>query len=564
MSSRPVGEAAAEALPHDPLLPRHWLLPLSSLAAMAGAILRVAIVPVLVGSLFDQVLVEGRFDDLARVLLVGAAVTMGGALALWLQDAGFGRLAAVVAASWRDGAYRSLLARNALRSGQSSGGVASRIVADLKEAEVFLQYGMGSLVAEAVTIAAILAYLFVLNPLAAAALMVLAVPLALVQLLLGRRVETAARETLERTEEVGSHLQEGLGQLEVARAFGLSRFLRARLAPDNRAVLAAQTARAAWAALQTPAAQVMGYGALAVLVVILTGAVQRGDMTLGDVTSFVALVALLGTPIQLLPRAWAMRKQAQAAAVRLRALLGPLPDGAAPAEDGTGIAAAGAERAGGTTLVLDDLGFAFEDGQEVLKNLDATFTGPALVVLTGESGAGKSTLLRLLLGLLVPASGRILLDGRDLASLSDDELRRRISYVPQDAALYRTTIRENLDLGRGLGDAAVWNALERVGMAETVRALDDGLAYRLTERGGGLSGGQRQRLALARALLGEPDVLLLDEPTSNLDAASEAAINATLLEEAGRRLVLTTTHRPALLDAAATVLHIRAARSAER
>src|SRR5690554_3851294 len=369
--------------------------------------MRVLVVPVLVGSLFDQVLATGDFSRMVPVLLTGGLITVIGALALWLQDSLFGRLAGTVSAEWRDAAYAALLDRNALEREQSSGGLASRIIADLKECEIHLQYGLSSLVAETVTIIGILAYLLSMNTQATLILLLLALPLVFALNWLGKRVERISEQVLRKTEEVGGHLQEGLGQLEVSRAFGLGPFLRGRLESDNRQLLNATARRASWAGAQTPAAQVLGFLALAVLIWLLVGSVRDGTMSLGQLTSYVTLIALLGTPMTLLPRAWAMFKQAQAAATRLRSLL---PDSAA------GHAAETAEPGHGPAILeLDSVGFNFPDGNgTLLEGLSLQLRGPALVALLGPSGSGKSTLLRLLLGLLAPTEGSIRLNGANL------------------------------------------------------------------------------------------------------------------------------------------------------
>lgn len=507
--------------------------------------------PVLVGTLFDRVLVEGDFSQLGPVLLTGGLITVAGALALWLQDSLFGRLAATVSLRWRDAAYASLLKRDSFGREQSSGGLASRIIADLKECETHLQYGLGSLVAESVTVLAILGWLLWTNAQATLILLLLAVPLALTLSWLGRRVERASRLVLEKTEEVGAHLQEGLGQLEVARAFGLGPFLRRRLAGDSRELLEAQSLRAIWAGAQTPAAQVLGYLALAVLIILLIGSVQDGRMTLGELTSYVTLIALLGTPLTLLPRAWAMYRQARAAAVRLRQLTSPA---ATPVR---GSAAVSGPAADDITLELTDVSYRFADAdEELFSGVNLQLRGPGLVAILGTSGSGKSTLLRLLLGLLAPDTGSIRLDGHDLAELSDSELRRLIAYVPQSPALFRTSLLSNLDLGRGFSRSAVLDSLQRVGLAQLPAELPGGLDYRLAERGSGLSGGQLQRLAIARALLSQPRLLLLDEPTASLDEDSEADIISLLKGEARQRLVLVSTHRPALLDSTDAVIRV--------
>lgn len=528
--------------PTDPLLPRHPLAYGAAAAAVISAVMRVIVVPVLVGTMFDRVLADGEFGALGSVLLTAGVITLVGAVALWLQDSLFGRLAGTVAAQWRDRLYDSLLSRNALGREQSSGGLASRIIADLKEVEVYVQYGLGSLIAESVTVLGILTVLFVMNAPATLILIALAAPLALTLSWLGKRVESSSKRVLEKTEEVGAHLQEGLGQLEVARAFGLRGFLRGRLQPDNQDLRTATGVRAMWAGAQTPAAQVLGFLALAALITLLIGSVQNGTMSLGELTSYITLIALLGTPLMLLPRAWAMYQQARAAATRLRSLLPVRQDAE---RSGTRVDPAG----GDIRLELKGLHFSFADSPASLfRGVDLELHGPALVALMGESGSGKSTLMRLLLGLLAPASGSIRLDGHDLSTLPDAELRELIAYVPQNAALFRASLKENIDLGRGFPEDRIVDVLNQVGLGHLPDTLPGGLYYHLAERGAGLSGGQLQRLAIARALLADPRLLLLDEPTASLDEASEQSVISLLRGEADRRLVLVSTHRPALLE----------------
>jgi ABC-type bacteriocin/lantibiotic exporters, contain an N-terminal double-glycine peptidase domain len=169
----------------------------------------------------------------------------------------------------------------------------------------------------------------------------------------------------------------------------------------------------------------------------------------------------------------------------------------------------------------------------------------------GDSGAGKSTLLGVLLGFVQTDRGQVRLAGASLAAR-----RGAIGCVPQSLDLMRGSVRDNLALGREVDDAEVWEAIRAVGMAEAIGASPAGLDQRLDEDGAGLSGGQRQRLSIARALLGRPAVLLLDEPTANLDAAAEASLVATLRAEARQRLVVAVAHRSALADAADLVLEL--------
>lgn len=527
------------------LLPRSALTLLAALAAASNALLRVAVVPVVVQPLFDVVLLAGDLSALPLVLLTGGAVVAVGSLALWAQDALFGRLAAQTSARWREGLYRRLLSQDQLAASQSSGGLASRVIHDLKDNETYLQFGLGTIIAESLTAIGILVVLCYLNAAATLTLLVLIVPLALLLWAVGRRIQRTSQRAQAETETVGAHLQEGLRQLEVARAFGLTPFLQARLQPANRATAQAQSERALWAGLQTPLAQVLGFAAIAVLVVLLATSVQQGAMSLGEVTAFITLLALISTPVQLLPRGYALLQQAKAAAQRLHSLLDatPIPSSAAR------LSPALVE----SRLELQRLSFSYPGGAPLLRELELELRGPALIALTGDSGAGKTTLLKLLLRLLRPTTGRILLGGHDLDDYTEEALRQSVVYVPQEVALFRATLRDNLLLGRDYPEARLWHALAAVELAQTVHALPGGLDYALREEGAGLSGGQRQRLMVARALLSEPAVLLLDEPTANLDYEAEQALITTLTRQARERLVLIVAHRPAIITAAEQV-----------
>lgn len=524
------------------LLPRFGWSVLGMLAAAASAIFRVAVVPFLVQPVFDEVLVKGDLAALPRVLITAGGIVLLGSAALWAQDAWLGKAAAQVSARWRAGLYRRLLARDSLAPESSSGGLAGRLINDLKEVESYLQYGLGTLVAESLTLLGIVAVLFYSNATATAYLILMALPIAVLLSLIGRHLQRVSRKAQENTEAVGAHVQEGLRQLEVSRAFGLEGFLLGRLKPANAEVAKAQSERALWAGMQTPVAQVLGFVAIAALLFILAHSVVSGAMSLGQVTAYITLLALISTPAQLLPRGYALLQQARAAAARLHALavgeVAPRRELPAPSQRPS------------PRLTLERLSFAYAAGPKVLEHLSAEFCGPGLIALEGASGRGKTTLLKLLLRLLPPSSGRILLGGRDLQSYPEELLRALVAYVPQDTSLFRASVRDNVLLGRAYGEAELWRVLSDVGLTPAVGALPGKLDYLLTEDGGGLSGGQRQRLAVARALLSEPQVLLLDEPSANLDAESEAALLGALKAQARRRLVLVVSHRPAVLEAA--------------
>ncbi|MGW9426400.1 thiol reductant ABC exporter subunit CydD [Streptomyces decoyicus] len=224
----------------------------------------------------------------------------------------------------------------------------------------------------------------------------------------------------------------------------------------------------------------------------------------------------------------------------------PLPaPGTAPAPEGTALAVEElvVRHPGRTADSLPAASFEVRPGETV--------------ALVGPSGAGKSTLLSVLLGFTEPHAGRALVDGRDIASLSPESWRQRIAWVPQHPHLFAGTIAENVRLTRpDADDAAVRTALGDAGALDFIDALPDGMATRLGESGAGLSAGQRQRLALARAFLADRPILLLDEPTANLDGATEEAVVAAVRRLAVGRTVLLVVHRPALLAVADRVVRL--------
>ncbi len=188
-------------------------------------------------------------------------------------------------------------------------------------------------------------------------------------------------------------------------------------------------------------------------------------------------------------------------------------------------------------------------GSPALEDLDLRIEPGERVALVGPSGVGKTTVTNLLLRFLDPEEGRVLLDGRDLRSLRQEDVRRVFALAGQEAHVFDSTIRENLRLARpGASDAALWEALAQARLADWVATLPDGLDTPVGEDGARLSGGQRQRLVVARALLADAPVLLLDEPTAHLDPPTAEALVRDVLAAADDRSVLLITHRPEGLD----------------
>lgn len=516
-------------------------------AAIINAVFRVLLVPILLTPLFDEVLLQGNFSELTSLLFRAAFVVIVGSLALWAQDGLLGRTAAHLSKHWREKLYLRLLDKRP--DTQSSGGLSSRILSDLKEVEVYIQYGLGSLVAESITLIGILFVLFKTNSFATLIFFICVIPLVVVLFLLGRRITTASTNSQAALEAVGAHIQEGLKQRDVVQSFGLKNFLLGRLEPDNSQAQRSQTQRSFLVALQTPLAQILGFIAIALLLSVLVRAVINQTMTIGQLSSYITLLALLATPAQLLPKAYAMLQQAKAAAQRLHEL-----DSFVETKDLLNSVNALSEPVTQNRfLVGEKINFSYQE-KTVLKDLNFSFDSKGLICISGESGAGKSTFLQLLLRFIDKDSGELVLEGKALENYAVDTLRQTIAYVPQQNSLFRGSIRDNLLLGRAFSDEQLWAVLDSVGMNSVVEEV--GLEHTLQEEGTGLSGGQQRRLAVARALLNEPQILLLDEPLANLDSHNQTLLLETLKAESKKRLVIVSSHNVSIADTATQIIKL--------
>jgi ATP-binding cassette subfamily C protein CydD len=213
---------------------------------------------------------------------------------------------------------------------------------------------------------------------------------------------------------------------------------------------------------------------------------------------------------------------------------------------------------------MENVSFAYEPGREAVQGLSLELRPGERVALVGASGAGKTTVVNLLLGFLQPDAGRILVDGADLGTVDPADWRRRLAWVPQNPRLFRGTLLDNIRLGNPQADLDAVRAAARGARAsEFIEALPDGYASLVGERGQGLSGGQIQRIALARAFLRDAALVIMDEPTAHLDAASEALIQDAIVELARGRTVLVVAHRLMTVRAASRILVLDSGRVVE-
>jgi len=290
--------------------------------------------------------------------------------------------------------------------------------------------------------------------------------------------------------------------------------------------------------------------ALATLVVLVVGALRvgAGAMTLGDLVTVAYLFTLLAFPVRMIGFLLAELPRSVVGWERITRVLGARADGAFSGR---------AAPAGAGPARVDVRGVTFRHGDhEVLRDVDLDIAPGRTVALVGRTGAGKSTLAALLVRLSDPDAGAVRLDGVDLREVAPAEVARHAALVFQEAFLFDDTVRGNVTLGEPFPDEEVTRALRLAQADGFVRALPDGPDTLVGERGASLSGGQRQRLALARALVRRPRLLVLDDATSSVDPAVEAAILAGLRGADGATTLVVVAYRRATIAIADEVVFL--------
>ncbi len=313
--------------------------------------------------------------------------------------------------------------------------------------------------------------------------------------------------------------------------------------------------------LSAQAGQAIGFvNKLTVALTLWFGAklVIDGGLTIGELVAFNMLAARVSAPVLRLAQLWQDFQQARLSIERLGDILNT------PGESAGGAGRVAVPRLKGAVR-FDRVVFRYRtDGPEILKQVSLDIPAGQVVGIVGPSGSGKSTLAKLIQRLYVPESGRVLIDGMDLALLDPSALRRQIGVVLQENVLFSGTIRDNIALSNpGMDMPSVIKAAQLAGAHEFILELPEGYDGAVGERGSTLSGGQRQRIAIARALATNPRVLIFDEATSALDAESERAIQDNMRLICQGRTVIIIAHRLSAVRLADRIVTIEAGRITE-
>ena len=284
----------------------------------------------------------------------------------------------------------------------------------------------------------------------------------------------------------------------------------------------------------------------------------QGAMTFGDFIQFTFLLAFMVAPIVQMSNIGSQLTEALAGLDRTEELMNM------PAEEDDENRTIVLEKMKGE-IIFEDVSFAYEEGKEVLNNINFKVSSGSVTALVGSSGSGKSTIAGLSATFLNPKSGTITIDNQDMSKVKLSSYRKHLGVVLQDEFLFEGTIKENILFPRpNATEQELQNAVKAAYVNEFTDRFDDGLETLIGERGVKLSGGQRQRLAIARAILADPKIIILDEATSSLDTESESLIQKSLSELVKDRTTIVIAHRLSTIKQADQILVIEAGRIAER
>ncbi|MHB8295230.1 MAG: ABC transporter ATP-binding protein [Acidimicrobiales bacterium] len=534
-----------------PYLGQLALVLVAALMALAAA----SAIPLVTKAVVNQALAHRDRAELVTLAELAAGLGLAEGVLSFLR-----RFAAAKAATGIETALRNDFYAHLQRLGPGfhnrwqSGQLLSRAMTDITLIRRFVGFGAIFLVANVATFAAVMVLLLRLDVplgiLAGASLL----PLAAISYSFSKRYHLVSRRVQDNQGEVATVVEEAATGIRITKAFGRQDLVRRRFGTSAtelyRAGLDKVTLRSrfyAWLGL-------MPNIAVGLVVVAGSWSVAEGRLSVGSLVAFISLLLMLVWPVESLGEILAMGQEAATAAERVFEVLDVTP--AVTDSPGARVLA----RSQGH-ITFDGVGFSYPGGgAPVLSGLSLEIEPGETVAIVGSTGSGKTTLVQLLPRLYDVTAGRVLLDGHDVRDLTIASLRSHVGIAFEDAMLFSASVRENLIVGKATAtdDELAW-ALE-ICQAGFVHELPYGLGTRVGEQGLSLSGGQRQRLALARAIVGQPSALLLDDALSALDVHTEARLWAALSPLLAERSTLIVANRASTLRLADRVAFLRSGR----
>jgi ABC-type multidrug transport system fused ATPase/permease subunit len=538
--------------------PQRRLLCLS-LALMFVARLAALVLPASSRFLVDNVLRARQSWALLPLVGAIAAATLVQATAEYFRTRFSARANESLVASLRLQLHRHIT-QLALRDyEESASGVwHSRIMNDLEGIRNLLGPGIVESAGSFLTVLVTLAILFYLSPLLTAVVLACVVLFGFAISRLVRLMRPILTQRMQAQGELGSFLAESLRGVRVVKAYSAESRVQAAFA-QRLARLSANLLRSAdLHAVVNFLTTLLYGGVIALLMYLGSRSVLASALTVGELVAYFLFVGFLVPPLIQLARAGAQLADASVILERTREVL------QMPVEPQSAARTVVLSQCRGE-IVFENVSFSYGSQEPALLEVSLIARPGAVTALVGVSGAGKSTIVNLIAGFYSPTSGRITVDGIDLATLTLDSYRRRLGIVLQEGSVFDGTIYENVLFGcPGASQQAVLEACRAAYVDDFARRLPRGYETRIGENGAKLSAGERQRIAIARAIVADPRILILDEATSSLDPQSELLVQRALCRLMAGRTTFLVAHRLSTVERADQILVVHARRVVER
>jgi ATP-binding cassette, subfamily B, bacterial len=427
-----------------------------------------------------------------------------------------------------------------------SGRIMTRMTTDVEALSSFVQTGLITMVNSLLMIVGVMVALLVIDlPLGLTVLALMPVA-GLATVVFAARSSKAYQDAREKVSAVNADLQENVAGLRVSQAYRREERNLERFAGHSDAYRRSRIRAQRYIALYFPFVQSLSTVAAALVLLVAAGQMRSGALTAGALIAYLLYIEMLFSPVQQISGVFDGYQQAAVGVRRIGELLEtPTSTPQAPQPRPFPRASHGAGAQAGARIELRNVTFRYPAVErDALSGINLTVQPGETVALVGQTGAGKSTLVKLVARFYDVTGGAILVDGTDIREFDLADYRQRLGVVPQEAHLFVGTVRDAIAYGRPqASDAQVEAAARAVGALDMIARLPGGFHHEVAERGRNLSAGQRQLIALARAYLVDPDILLLDEATAALDLASEAAVTRATQQLAARRTTLVVAHR---------------------
>ncbi|MFO7917274.1 MAG: ABC transporter ATP-binding protein [Anaerolineae bacterium] len=515
--------------------------------------------PYLMGVAIDRFILQGDIAGLARIALIMLSAVVLASVGSWLQQFIMAGIAQRVVRDLRKDLF-SQLQRLSLRyfDQHAHGDVMSRLSNDVENVSNELMSSGTQVISNVLTIVGVIVMMFIVNvPLTFVTLLTVP-PMLLITRLIGRRTRKGFREQQENLGMLNGIIEENVTGQQVIKAYVREEEAISGFDDVNRTLQEVSTRAQIFAGFMGPLMNLVNNMSWAIVAGTGGWLAVQGLATVGTIASFVSYARRFTRPLNQVAQVYTTIQSALAGAERVFALLDEEPD-LVDAPDAKSL-----EHIEGK-VIFEDVCFGYEPEEPVLKNVTMYAEPGQMIALVGPTGAGKTTIVNLLTRFYDVDSGSIRIDGVDIRDIKIDDLRGHLGLVLQDNFLFADTVMENIRYGRlDATDEEIEEAAQVANAHTFIHRLPQGYQTELSERGSNLSQGQRQLLAIARAILANPEILILDEATSNVDTRTEEHLQEALMRLMEGRTSFVIAHRLSTIRDADCVMVVKDGEIIER